>query len=297
MAQKKTAAPNTHFVVSRVTWKMAGYGGTFVRLAGDTRVAAFTDFDSAEADLASREAAARKLVNPFRCGTTWSDRTSFPEPIFRDFLADVSIELPKIVPVPTTDSKGNPIVGVEKNELKEKKLPAGSFRDWADWWDAKASSLSAEQVARVWEGLDRVRLFRVEERPVRKVAYVVVEVRWNYNDEWFYPPSEGGAPHTAYRTRNRAEAECARLNAEARERWRSNSGLPEPGARPTDMDGFEAFPFDMENRVFPGDNPFAPRRTPPKRPWDDEEGYDEGKFAVDEVPFYEVIEFELSEDE
>src|SRR5262245_58415705 len=106
--QKVTRPPKTHFVVSRITWRVAGYDRTYVRLAGDTRVAAFADFDSAEADRVSREAAARKLVNPFRCGASWSDRTSFPEPIFRDFLADVSIKLPKIVPIPTTDSKGNP---------------------------------------------------------------------------------------------------------------------------------------------------------------------------------------------
>jgi hypothetical protein len=297
MAKKKTAAPKTHFVVSRVNWRVAGRERTRIRLAGETRVAAFEDYDSAEADRASREAAARKLVNPFRCGATWLDRSSLPEAVFRDFIADAGIEPPTLVPLPGLGANGKPLSFYERQQLRKEPLPAGSFRDWADWWDARAASLSAEQAVRVWEGLDRVRFFRVDERPARKVAYVIVEVQWNYNDEWYYPPAEGGAPHTAYRSRAKAEAECARMNADAREQWRSHSSLPEPGERPTDMDGFEAFPFDMQNRVFPGDDPFAPRRTVPERPWDNEQGYDQGKFAVDEVPFYEVIEFELSEDQ
>jgi hypothetical protein len=292
VAKKKAEPkPATHFVVSRVNWRAAGWSRTFVRLPGAARIAAFADFDTAEADRAAREAAARKLVNPFRCGTTWAERSHLPELVFRDFIADAGVEPPNIVPVPDTDDEGQPLSRPERLRLRKEEPPAGSFRTWGAWWEARGSLLPAEHVARVWEGLDRVRFFSVEERPVRTIAFVVVVVQWNYNDEWNYPPQEGGAPYTAYRSRERAEAECERLNAEAREEWRAQLNLPEPGVVPDDMQGFEAFPFDMQNRVFPGDDPLGSRREPPVRGDDSERG----KFAVDEVPFYEVIEVELPE--
>jgi hypothetical protein len=286
------AQPATHFVVSRLTWR-SGWDRVFVRMSGETRVAAFADFDSAEADRATRERAVRARVNPFDCGTTWGERAHMPEPVFRDFIHDAGIELPTIVPAPTTDEDGLAL-SRQARRLKQREVPpAGTFRSWAVWWAATAPALSVEQVARVWDGLDRVRFFRVEERPVRTVAFVVVEVQWNYNDEWYYPPAEGGGAYTAYRSRERAEAECARLNAEARERWRRQLRLPAPGAEPpAGAAEYETFPFDMENRPFPGDDPFGPRRQPPARPHQRE---GTGKFGVDEVPFYEVIEFELPE--
>jgi hypothetical protein len=290
MAKQKTAPPPaTHFVVSRLTWRIAGWSRTFARLPGETRVAAFVDFDSAEADRAKREAAARATVNPFRCGSNWGERSHMPEAVFRDFIKDAGIEPPTIWVRPTTDEYGNPL---SRQRLKRPETPPpDTYRDWEAWWDAVAPTLSAERVARVWEGLDRVRFFSVEERPVRTVAYVVVEISWTYNDEWYYPPAEGGGAHTAYRTRERAEAECARLNREARERWRDALNLPEAEDEPEGMPGYEAYPFDMQGRPFPGDDPFGPRRKPPVRGAEDQRG----KFGVDEVPFYEVIEFDLPE--
>ncbi|MBN9117671.1 MAG: hypothetical protein J0I06_00620 [Planctomycetes bacterium] len=289
---KQQPAPATHFVVSRLTWRVAGWDRVFVRLPGETRVAAFADRPAAEADRADRESAARKVVNPFRCGSNWGERSHLPEPVFRDFIRDVGIEPPVLVPLSETDEKGNHLSRYARMALREQAPPAGTFRDWGAWWDATAPALSAEQVARVWEGLDRVQFFRVDERPVRPVGFVVVEVRWQYNDEWFYPPPEGGGPHTAYRSRERAEAECARMNADAREEWRRRLNLPAATAPVVDRAGHEAFPFDMQGRTFPGDDPFGPRREPPRRA--NEEGIVErGLFAVDEVPFYEVIEFEL----
>ena len=50
----------------------------------------------------------------------------------------------------------------------------------------------------------------------------------------------------------------------------------------------------MQARTFPGDDPFGPRREPPRRA-NEQEIIERGMFAVDEVPFYEVIEFELPE--
>jgi hypothetical protein len=70
--------------------------------------------------------------------------------------------------------------------------------------------------------------------------------------------------------------------------------LPTPGAGAADRPGFELYPFDMEGRSFPGADPFGPPPEPPAAR--EEEDPDEpGKFAVDEVPFFEVVEFELEE--
>lgn len=275
----------THFVVSRLNWKL-NRDRAFVRGAGAARVAAFATFEAAEADRAAREAAVRQLVNPFRCGSAWGERSHLPEHVFRDFVADAGIEPPTLVPVSTTHPNGEPLLPHERRVLERAPAPAGTFRDWDAWWDAVAPALSAEQRGRVWEGLDRVRFFQVQERPVRAVGFVVLQVEWNYNDEWYFPPSEGGGAFHAYRTRERAEEECAKLNAEERARWRQRLGLPAAGQETS----WEAFAFDMQARPFPGDDPLGPRREPPPRAHADAIG---GKFSVDEVPFYEVVEFEL----
>jgi len=286
--------PGTHFVVIRRNWRFVGRGGAYVLLPGEVRESSFATEAEAQDDARRREADARAKVNPFRCGTTWADRSHLPEAVFSDFLRDAGVEPPAAAP-------DEPI-------------------DWAAWWDEKAKHLGDAQRQRVWEGLDRVRFFQVSERPVRPVLYAVVRIEWNYNDQWYYPSAEGGTVQVAYRSRERAEQERGRLEAEARQHWRSQLDLPSlddlASAR---GDGGELFPFDMEVRRFLGDDPFGPRRTPPRRMRpvdpDDFDDYDEddeedeggerqqrerpqeveiegGEFAVEEVPFYEVIELE-----
>jgi hypothetical protein len=288
---------NTHFVVSRANWRAAN--GALVRLGGETRVTAFDTFDAADRDRAARELRARAHVNPFRCGTLWAERSHMPESVFCDFLEDVDIVLPLFDPVGDTDDLGQPLNSFTRAILEQKPLPEGVYRSWAHWWDKCRDSLSPNQIARVWEAMDRLRFFSVSEQPKRTVAYLVLEIRWNYNDEWYYPQAEGGAPHTAYRTRARAEEECARLNAEAREEWRGALNLPALGAPvPAGIGAYNLYPFDMEDRRFPDEEPFGPHREPPHRAIpgeDDPDDYEGGCFGVDEVPFYEVQEIELPE--
>jgi hypothetical protein len=58
------------------------------------------------------------------------------------------------------------------------------------------------------------------------------------------------------------------------------------------------FPFDMETRTFPDQGPFDPPRQPPKRrPGRPRHHSSPGKFSVEEVPFFEVVEIELPEGE
>jgi hypothetical protein len=271
--------------VSRLNWRPTGKR-VLVRLPGETRVAAFADFDAADADRTDREAAARAIVNPFCCGVVWCDRSHLPEPVFRDFVRDAGVEPPTIVA--PADPDGHPAL---RKRRQQAEAPESGFVSWAAWWEATAPALSAEQCARVWEGLGRVRFFRTEERPVRSVAYTVVEIRWNYNDMWYYPGDEGGEHVVAYRSRERAEAECARRNAEARERWRRDLDLaPAAEVANPDADPDQLYQFDMQTRPFPDRSPFELQLRPSERAQEDANS---DLFTVDEVPFFEVVEIEV----
>lgn len=180
----------SRFVVRRLNWREAG--ALIVHLPGEVRLASFDTFDAADADRARREAQVRERVNPFRCGAAWHALTAFPEGVFRDWLSDVSLAPP---------SEG------------------ATLGEWAQWWADGSAAWPAEHRARVWEGLDRVRFFETIERAASAVAYAVVRVLWEYNDSWYEPGAEGGTTVRAFRSRERAEAERARLEAEARTRW------------------------------------------------------------------------------
>jgi hypothetical protein len=177
------------FVVRRLNWRPAG--DRFIRLPGESRLASFDTFDAAEADRAARESEVRDRVNPFRCGTAWHALTTIPEPMFRDWVADVGLT-PAPVPGPEA---------------------------WVAWWAEGHEAWTAEQRWHVWAGLNRVRFFEVIERPASTVAFAVVRVMWQYNDQWYEPGSEGGGTVRAYRDRERAEAECRRLEERARREW------------------------------------------------------------------------------
>lgn len=47
-----------------------------------------------------------------------------------------------------------------------------------------------------------------------KTVYILSKIGWEYNDETYYrPESEGGVPVKAYSTKEKAQAECDKLNA------------------------------------------------------------------------------------
>jgi hypothetical protein len=185
----------SRFVVRRLNWREAG--ALIVRLPGEVRLASFDTFEAADADRARREAQVRDRVNPFRCGAAWHALTAFPEGVFRDWLSDVALAPPD----------------------------GATLGDWAQWWADGSAAWPAEHRARVWEGLDRVRFFETIERPASAVAYAVMRVLWEYNDSWYDPGTEGGLTVRAFRSRERAETECARLEAEARTGWVDDHGI------------------------------------------------------------------------
>lgn len=190
---------DTRFVVSRYNWRPHGRGhwllspGTFRLLSFDTR-------PEAEAELARREANARQRVNPFRCGKPLADLTSIPEPLFLDWVRDRDLTPPE----PGKDGT----------------------RDWAGWWDA--GDFTASQREGVWEGLNRLKFFELTERPNVPVGYAVVNVCWQYNDEYNYTEGEGGEVMAIYRSRERAiEAGYKRRGGgDGAFRWNAVRGRP-----------------------------------------------------------------------
>jgi hypothetical protein len=254
-------APATHFVVERLNWRRVGEA--FYRLPGETRVAAFDDADAAEAYRREQEEMARRAVNPFAgAAGGLADLTDFAEPVWCDWLTDHDVEPPQ-------------------------PGPEGR-RDWAAWWGSASPGWSEAQRAAVWEKLDRALFFRVVERPRQAVGYAVVKVKWDYNDEWFYPGQEGGAVQKVYLRRDKAEAECTRLSAREREIWSEMFQSGNLGYEPAGLNQ-----FDLEGRLLPGQAPFGPPPAPARAGTEVEDEDPIFTFAPNEVPFFEVVEIDL----
>jgi hypothetical protein len=255
----KQTSNKTHFVVERLNWRR--WGEAFCQLPGQTRLASFDTAEEAEAFCRHHEESARRRVNPFAGALSVPHNlTDMPESVLCDFLQDQGID-------PPAQSK------------------AGR-RDWAKWWRANAPSWDDVQRAAVWRALDKVRFHRVVEQPRRPVAYALVKVVWQYNDEWFFPGGEGGQATKAYRSRERAEQECSKLNERERRTWTRHFERDGWGYEPAGLNQ-----FDLEGRLLPGRAPFDPEPSPTERL--DEDGEELWTFAPDEVPFYEVVEVEL----
>ncbi len=149
-------------------------------------------------DRREKEATDPNTFNPF-FSMVYDDLTTFPPHVFRDWLLDVGIDPP-------------PQVAGKHQQLKELEDVA-----WAEWWRKTATTgdLSAERWQKVWEGLNRLSFFEVEEvdtpetSPTKnpKRVYAVVRNDWTYNDYMYDGHNEAVA---VYRTRAKAEAEAAR---------------------------------------------------------------------------------------
>lgn len=183
-----------NWIVRRFNWKCCHDGKQLRQAPGEHRVAWFGTEADAVAECRRREQSVRERVNPFHCGPAFHYLSTFPEYAFRDWLLDADITPP--------DGTG--------------------LNAWADWWEWPPFGPSAR--AKVWEGLNRVRFHDVIARRPSEVAYAVVQVLWDYLDDFFSPGDEGGRVTTIYRTRQRAEEEAAKLSETARQRWRGEYG-------------------------------------------------------------------------
>lgn len=207
-------ADETVFRVRRARWLRAGDG--WLRLPGETVVATHPTAAAAEADRVRREATARRVVQPFRCGTGLWSRTSLDADRLHDWFLDAGVEPP-------------------------------ADRDWAAWWDAHEAGLSDAAWSRLWAGLDRLRFFDVVAEPALPVVHVVLEIRW-YEDEYegvVTAEPEGGTPTEAHRTARLARLEADEWHQSRRTaRWRT---LSEPSWGSFDRGGRvrqAADPFD-----------------------------------------------------
>lgn len=185
-----------------------------------------------------REAFAHPLGRyPF--GQRFEDITSLPEPIFRDWLMDEGIDLPEVVPPTDPEPYRAPWMSdrewtdeqarwakrwaewtPERRREERDQLTASLMRQaWQEWWEAVVvgGTLTPVQLARVWEGLNKVRFFEVVEVPAAQVppaapaVFAVVHEHWEYDDSWYCGAND---PLAAFSTRAAAEAELARRRVE-----------------------------------------------------------------------------------
>ncbi|MEO2088938.1 MAG: hypothetical protein ABGY75_05500 [Gemmataceae bacterium] len=170
------------YIVRRFNWQQPE-PGRLVRLPGSAPVAEFLTEEEAENDRRQREQGVRAWVNPFHCGHRFDDLSYLPEFAFFDWLMDADIHPPK------HDSTAK--------------------RPWASWWEQHNAGLTDDQRVRVWEGLGKVRFYEVEACGWGDRAYTVLQVMWQYNDNFYEPGSEGGEPMKAFR--RLADAEAYRL--------------------------------------------------------------------------------------
>ena len=90
--------------------------------------------------------------------------------------------------------------------------------DWVAWYELHRPGFTDAQLAAVREAMNLVRFAEVVEVPDAVArGYVVQELNWSWHDNsWIDADHEGGKFVSVYRSRSRAEARCAELNAARR---------------------------------------------------------------------------------
>jgi hypothetical protein len=231
---------DSHYVLYRLGWHrnspMVANDGWY-RTPHQTRLKSFHNEDEALIERRKLEAKARKAVNPFLCGEGLPEVTHFGEPMFRDWLMDHEIMPPE----------------------------GTTINDWRNWWTKHHKKWKAIQLAVIWEALNKLQFYSIQEQPVRPVVYALIELSWTYNDEWSVSYGDGTGI-AAYRTRERAEQELNRLTEDMRGRDEISGG------------------FQIDHIY--EDDPFVTK----SESYEDNEPKD-----ASETPFYEIVEMELME--
>jgi hypothetical protein len=182
--------PDPVYVLERLNWRAAVPRGLWLRLPGTDPLATFPDRPTAESAAREREWAIRRRVNPFRCGGEYLHyQTSFDPARLHDWFLDLGLEPPK----PTTDSTA-----------------------WAAVWDRALPQMTDAQRAAAWEVLDRVRFFRVVERPPGERMHLVALPHFEEDPVTFPrtgPRYVGSTPYMSVRRRATADDLCHQLYA------------------------------------------------------------------------------------
>jgi hypothetical protein len=133
------------FVLHRLVWRR--YRDGWLSLPGSDPIRTFTDRATAEATARDLEWDLRGRVNPFRCGgPRLHYQTAFDAARLFDWCLDHGLDPPGV----TDDSA-----------------------TWAAWWDTHREVFTATQRAAVWEVVDRVRFYRVEEAEPAEPMHLV----------------------------------------------------------------------------------------------------------------------------
>ncbi len=173
------------------------------RLAGSRAIGSFEDEELARRECDRLERQMRRLVNPFECRPVGLFAlTSFDPGVFCDWLLDAGIVPPPVV---------------------------GDTRDWEGWYKRVNPGWSDAQRERFWEGLDRLRFYRVVQRPARRTGFVVLEVGWLWCDEPpFYTDAECRRAVEVFSNRRDAERRRRQLEQQRRQEWPADLELSGP---------------------------------------------------------------------
>jgi hypothetical protein len=200
--------PDSVYVLERLNWRAAVPRGLWLALPGADPLATFPDRPGAEALAREREWAVRRRVNPFRCGGPFLHyQTSFDAARLHDWFLDLGL----VPPEPTTDSAA-----------------------WAAAWELGLPQMTDAQRAAAWEVLDRVRFFRVVERPAGRRMRLVAEAHLEEDPVTFPrsgPRYVGSTPYMLVRRRETADALCHQLYVDRLAKEGEYTGHPtDPGS-------------------------------------------------------------------
>ena len=194
----------------------------FARSPASQRVQGYAKYEAAAraCEAADAEIWARPDFNPFLYGgESLFFQTTLPPGPFCDYLQDRGIDPPALGP--DADNAG-----------------------WVAWWGQHRPRFTDAQLAGVREAMNLIRFAEVVEVPAGRKGYVVQELNWSWNDQPALDADpEGGKFVAVYRSRSKAEARCAELNAARRAQPEHNgytefctdarAGAAEPHDRPT----------------------------------------------------------------
>jgi hypothetical protein len=137
--------PDPVYILERLNWRPNG--PIWLTAPGADPLQSFPDRAAAEAAARDREWAIRRRVNPFVCGGPLLHyQTSFDAARLHDWFLDLGLDPPEL----TSQSA-----------------------DWARAWERNLPTMTDARRAGAWEALDRVRFFRVAERPAGAPMHVV----------------------------------------------------------------------------------------------------------------------------
>ena len=177
--------PEPVYTLHRLVWRRHADG--WLNLPGSDPVRTYSDRAIAEAAAGEMEWDIRGRINPFRCGgPRLHYQTAFDAARLFDWCLDHSLDPPGVTPESAT---------------------------WSAWWDDHQKAFTPAQRAAVWEVLDRVRFFRVEESGMSASMHLVALPHFESDPIPSYGPERyvGCTPYMLVRRTDTADGLCHEL--------------------------------------------------------------------------------------